>query len=104
MPTIHELLRRDALTFVRRAHLAVHQSALTDEMYLRLLAYDLERILSGAMTRYICNMPPGHGKTFVFSIALPAWLLGHKPSARILSLSLTAKIRPSTSRRKFAKY
>ena len=33
------------------------------------------------------SLPPRHLKTFLASICLPAWLLAHRPSARILILS-----------------
>jgi predicted phage terminase large subunit-like protein len=56
-------------------------------MYLRVLALDVERVLLGDIRRYDCNMPPGHGKTFIFSVTLPAWHLGHNPSAQILIVS-----------------
>lgn len=86
-PNLNDLLRRDALTFANRAHVELHGSLLGDDMYLRVLTFDVERIATGDIKRYDCNMPPGHGKTFVFSVTLPAWLLGHKPSAQVLIVS-----------------
>jgi predicted phage terminase large subunit-like protein len=85
--TFPEVLRADPLTFAKRAHFELHQSHLGDDPYLELLAYDLERIITGQIPRYICNMPPGHCKTFFFSITLSALILGRNPSARILVVS-----------------
>jgi predicted phage terminase large subunit-like protein len=79
-----DLLRGDALTFAKHAHSELHQSDLSDDPYLRLLAYDVEQIVSRTIKRYVCNLPPGHGKTFVISVVLTALLLGHNPSGRIL--------------------
>jgi predicted phage terminase large subunit-like protein len=86
-PNFDELLRQDALTFARRAHYELHQTKLGEEPYLHLLTYDIERIVSGHLRRYICNLPPGHGKTVLFSVTQTAWILGHNPSARILIVS-----------------
>src|ERR1700730_9880122 len=74
-----ELLRHDVHSFANRAHVELHGSPLGDDMYVRLLTYDVERIVLGRIRRYVCNLPPGHGKTFLFSVTLPAWLLGHNP-------------------------
>jgi hypothetical protein len=82
-----ELLRTDAFTFVQQVHLGLHQKPLNEDDYIRLLAFDLERIASGVFTRYICNIGPGTGKTSLFGVALPAFILGQNPSARILIVS-----------------
>jgi hypothetical protein len=87
MMTFHELLARDPLTFTKLAHFELYQSLLGDDKYLELLTYDLERIVSGEFLRYTCNLPPGHGKTFIFSITLAALILGRNPSAQILIVS-----------------
>ncbi len=87
MTNFDALLRTDVLTFANRAHIELHCSKLDTDWYLRLLAFDIERIVEGHIRRYLCNMPPGSGKTFLLSVTLAAWLLGHKPSARILIAS-----------------
>ncbi len=87
MADFSALVRRDVQTFANRAHIALYGCPLDDDGYLRLLAFDIERIVTGRFDRYVCNMPPGSAKTFMLSVTLPAWLLGHKPSARILITS-----------------
>jgi len=87
MSSFLDLLRSDPLTFAKRAHFELHQSPLGDDRYLELLAYDVERIASGGIRRYLCNLPPGHGKTFIFSVTLAAVILARTPSARILIVS-----------------
>lgn len=82
-----QLMRSDPLTFANQAHFELHNCELGEDMYLRLLEYDLERIGLGEFPRYVCNMPPGHAKTFLFCVTLPAWILVHNPSARILIVS-----------------
>ena len=87
MTDFNALLRTDVLTFANRAHIELHGCQLDDDPYLQLLAFDIERIVAGNVIRYLSNMPPGSGKTFMLSVTLLAWLLGHNPSARILIAS-----------------
>jgi phage terminase large subunit-like protein len=94
-----ELLRHDVHSFAYRAHVELHASPLGDDMYVRLLTYDVEAIVLGRIRRYVCNLPPGHGKTFLFCVTLPAWLLGHNPSARILILSYGEDLATDISRK-----
>jgi hypothetical protein len=42
MSNISELLRNNPLAFANRAHVQLHGSRLDKDLYLRLLAYDLE--------------------------------------------------------------
>ncbi len=81
------LLRNDALTFANQAHMQLRGCHLDNDPYLHLLADDLERILAGDIRKYLCNLPPGSGKTFWMAVTLPALTLGHNPSARILIVS-----------------
>jgi predicted phage terminase large subunit-like protein len=46
-----------------------------------------KRIVAGDMRKYICNLPPGFGKTFLMAVTLVAWILARNPSARILIVS-----------------
>jgi predicted phage terminase large subunit-like protein len=41
----------------------------------------------GSDTRLIVNMPPRMLKSFVLSVAYPAWVLGHNPSMEIMCIS-----------------
>ncbi len=94
-----DLLRNDALTFAQQVHLELHQTPLNDDSYIRLLTFDIERIASGHFKRYGCNIGPGMGKTSLFGVALPAWILGHKPSARILITSYGDDLATDISRK-----
>ena len=98
-PTFPEVLRRDLLTFAKQVHFELYQSVLSDDPYLALLAWDVELIVRGNIGRYVCNLPPGHAKTFIFSMTLPAWLLGHEPSARILIVSYGEDLATDSSRK-----
>jgi hypothetical protein len=43
-----------------------------------------EDIAEGRVTKAAISMPPGTAKTFIFGVALPAWILAHNPSASVM--------------------
>ena len=49
-----------------------------------LLCEYAEAVYLGQVRELLVNMPPREAKSLIFSIALPAWLLGKNPSERIL--------------------
>src|SRR5271155_4556854 len=51
-----------------------------------------------AKKRLILNLPPRTLKSFIASVALPAWLLGRKPSARIICASYSDELSTKFSR------
>lgn len=51
------------------------------------LAWRLAPAASGKRLRLIVNLPPRSLKSIAASVALPAWLLGHNPSCRIIVAS-----------------
>lgn len=58
-----------------------------EHRYLELLAGRLADLVTGDSKRLIVNLPPRHFKTWMGSICLSAWILGHHPSAKILMLT-----------------
>jgi hypothetical protein len=60
---------------------------LGNDKYLKLLAQELTRVAAGETKRLVVSMPPRHCKTFMGSICLPAWILAHNPSAKIVILT-----------------
>ncbi|MBX3521586.1 MAG: phage terminase large subunit [Xanthobacteraceae bacterium] len=55
--------------------------------YFRTMAYVLQPTLDGHAQRQIVNLPPRHGKTFLISVALPAFLMGRNPTKKIIVVS-----------------
>lgn len=51
------------------------------------LAYYLELVRLGKITRLIINLPPRYLKSIAASIAFPAFVLGHDPAKRIIGVS-----------------
>ncbi len=82
-----EVLRGDFNAFVHRSFAELHgKSAFLSNWHLEVLAAKLEDVRHGRCRRLIINIPPRHLKSHMTTIAFPAWLLGHDPSKRILTV------------------
>jgi hypothetical protein len=51
------------------------------------MTYAGQRVIDGKLKRLIVTVPPRHLKSIIFSVALPAFLLGHDPTKRIICVS-----------------
>jgi hypothetical protein len=79
------LLRSDLLSFARKAFRNVNtHKRMPEDRFLELLASRLAEVVTGNTKRLIVNLPPRHFKSWIGSICLSAWILGHDPSAKIL--------------------
>jgi hypothetical protein len=82
-----EILRCDFSAFVHRSFLELNgQAAFLSNWHLEVLAAKLEDVRLGRCRRLIINIPPRHLKSHTATIAFPAWLLGHDPAKRILTV------------------
>jgi predicted phage terminase large subunit-like protein len=82
-----EILRRDFSAFVHRSFLELNgQTPFLSNWHLEVLVAKLEDVRQGRCRRLIINIPPRHLKSHTTTIAFPAWLLGHDPSKRILTV------------------
>ena len=82
------LLRSDFVTFIERSFYELNpQTRLLLAPYIHLIAMHLEACRLGKIKRLIINLPPRYLKSHCASVAFPAWLLGHDPSARIICAS-----------------
>lgn len=83
-----EILRNDFAAFVHRGFLEVVPNAkFLPNFHIDVLAAAMEEIRHGRSKRLIANLPPRHLKSFIVSVAFPAFLLGHNPSAQIICAS-----------------
>ena len=55
--------------------------------HLDALACYLEKVADGSINRLVITLPPRSAKSLYTSVALPAWILGHNPSKRIITAS-----------------
>ena len=83
-----EVLTRDFYAFTQKgfAHLNP-RTWLQLNWVIEVITAKLEACRLGKIKRLIINVPPRHLKSHCGSIAFPAWVLGHDPSAQIISLS-----------------
>jgi predicted phage terminase large subunit-like protein len=58
----------------------------------RIMAEKFDRIADGSLKRLIVNMPPRHTKSEFSSYLLPAWLMGRKPTLKIMQTTHTAEL------------
>ena len=80
-----EALRKDFGAFVRKVFAELNGGELPETgLYLALLIEFAKDIALGKIRRGIVNLPPRHLKTLIFSVALPAWMLGHDPRLKIM--------------------
>ena len=56
------------------------------------MTYAAERVIEGKLKRLITTVPPRHLKSIIFSVALPAFLLGLDPTKRIICVSYSADL------------
>ena len=82
------LIQTKFLAFAMKAFAELNKGRnLGQDKYLKYLAEALTNVAAGKTKRLVISMPPRHGKTFMGSICLSAWILAHNPSAKILVLS-----------------
>ena len=89
-------LRQDLVAFIQRTVQTVAPAAYYQHnWHIDAIAWHLEQCFAGNIRRLIITLPPRNLKSIAASVALPAWILGHNPSARIIAASyadaLTAK-------------
>jgi hypothetical protein len=81
----HAALRGDFHTFMRRCFAELNSGAsFLSNWHLQIVAAKLQEVRDGRIRRLIINIPPRSLKSLKTSIAFPAWLLGHSPSAAII--------------------
>src|SRR6266481_947684 len=82
------ILRSDLGYFAERCFCELNpQAAFLPNWHLEVIAAKLAAVREGKIRRLIINLPPRHLKSLLASVALPAWCLGHDPSAQILCVS-----------------
>jgi predicted phage terminase large subunit-like protein len=87
------ILRRDFESFLRRCLMTLNPgSPYLPNWHIAAIAYQLERVRRGEITRLIINLPPRHLKSLTVSVAFPAFLLGHEPRHRIFAISYGSEL------------
>ena len=86
--TLEAVLRNDFVSFVQKAFRDFDPGTeLRLENYIRLICATLVKVEAGYMRRLVVTLPPRHLKSFLISVALPAWILGRDPTRKIMVIS-----------------
>src|SRR4029077_10881234 len=81
-------LRRDLYAFVQKVFETVNPGVpFSRNWSTEAVTYALQKVVSGETTRLIINIPPRNLKSICSSVALPAFLLGHNPTKKIICVS-----------------
>jgi len=87
------LLRNDFRAFIHKVFTTLCPGQDYERSWhIEAIAYQLERVRRGEITRLIINMPPRSLKSISASVAFPAFLLGRDPSRRIICVSYSAEL------------
>ena len=86
--TLNKALRQDLGLFIHRCFQEVSGGEqYQHNWHIDAIAHASELCRRREVTRQIVSLPPRSLKSIVVSVALPAWILGHDPSAKIISVS-----------------
>jgi hypothetical protein len=82
---LNSILRTDVMAFVRKAFGTVSPGDdFSSNWHLEALCHHLSKIAARKTRRLIITIPPRHLKSICTSVALPAYILGHDPTRRII--------------------
>jgi predicted phage terminase large subunit-like protein len=85
---LHATLRLDLYSFVQKVFgTVVPGAAFSRNWSIRAVTHALARVVRGETTRLIINIPPRNLKSICASVSLPAFLLGHDPTKKIIAVS-----------------
>ena len=87
-PQFREISRRHFPTFFQKCFYSLAPTAtLLPNWHIDALAYHLNLVRDGKVTRLMVNMPPRSLKSLMCSVALPAFILGLDPTKRVICVS-----------------
>jgi predicted phage terminase large subunit-like protein len=93
------LVRTDFGTFLRQAfHELYSGKELLWGWHVDAIIHALEENLAGRQPRLIINLPPRHLKSFIVSVAWPAFLLGQDASLKIFCVSYSDELAATIAR------
>ena len=85
---VDALCRTDFVSFIRKTfHTLAPGALLQMNFHIYALAYYLELVRLGVITRLIINLPPRSLKSIVASVAFPAFVLGRDPTKQVIAIS-----------------
>ena len=87
------LLRTDFLSFIQKSFHTVSPGVkFLDNWHIAAVAFALERCIEGDINRLVISLPPRYLKSLCVTVALPAYLLGQDPTAKIICASYSKEL------------
>ena len=81
-------LRQDLCAFVQKVFETVNPGVTFSQNWsTEAVTHALQKVVNGSTTRLIINIPPRNLKSICSSVALPAFLLGHDPTRKLICVS-----------------
>ena len=88
-----EACRQDFVSFIQMCFDILHPGkSLLMASYIEVVADHLEQVLAGRSNRLMFNLPPRYLKSFITSVAFPAYVLGHDPTKRVIVVSYGSEL------------
>lgn len=90
---MNALIREDFSAFLERVFREVAAGeTFKANWHLEAIGYVLSEVAAGRRRRQIIEVPPRSLKSIAASVAFPAWLLGHDPTAKIMCVSYSQNL------------
>jgi len=87
------ILAQDFSAFVRKVFETVSPGdEFLPNWHVDAMTFAADGVVAGKIKRLITTVPPRHLKSIIFSVALPAYLLGKDPTMRIICVSYSAEL------------
>lgn len=90
---VDAMIREDFMTFLSFVMEELEPGTDYEEnWHLEVMANELEAVRRGQNLRLMINLPPRNLKTIMASVALPAFILGHDPTRRIMCVTYSQDV------------
>lgn len=91
--------RDDLHVFLQQAFNIIYPGKqFLDNWHIHAIVHNLDLAIQGRRQRLIINLPPRNLKSFIVSVALPAYILGNDPSAKITCISYADELSRALAR------
>lgn len=85
---LNAILRHDPLAFVEKAFKTLHSGKKwRSSKHLEVITRAGEMVIAGEWSNLVLNAPPRSLKSFIISVALVTWYLGHNPSREVMVIT-----------------
>jgi predicted phage terminase large subunit-like protein len=87
------ILRSNLAAFIQKTFVTVSPGdAFAGNWHIEAMAHELNKVMRNENRHLIITIPPRHLKSICTSVALPAYMLGHDPTKRIICVSYSQEL------------